>query len=144
LSHTYSANLVHCVFSTKNREGLIPECKREKLWAYLAGIAHNEHIGMLAAGGTDNHIHLLMALPPSQALAEAVQSLKGNSSKWMGRDFSWQEGYGAFSVSPSQKKRVQGYIHTQAEHHRKHSFEDEFRELLEKCGIAYDPAYVFG
>jgi putative transposase len=144
MSHTFSANLVHCIFSTKNRDGLIPEHRRETLWAYLAGIARNGRAEMLAVGGTDNHVHLLMALPPNLALAEAIQKLKGISSKWMGPGFAWQQGYGAFSVSPSQKARVESYIRTQAEHHRKHSFEDEFRALLEKCGIAYDVTYVFG
>ena len=101
----------------------------------------------LAIGGTENHVHMLLHLPPKIALAKAVILLKANSSKWMGEQgikFSWQEGYGAFSVSVSNLDRVIRYIQDQETHHRKTSFEDEYRALLRKHGVEFDPKYVFG
>jgi len=89
----------------------------------------------------------LFHLSPILALAKAVQLLKSNSSKWIGEqgiDFAWQEGYGAFSVSSSNLYAVAKYIHSQEAHHRKFSFEDEFRALLKKHGVEYDPKYALG
>src|SRR5579859_3963044 len=105
MSHTYSTNLIHCVFSTEGRIDSIPNNLRECLYAYVFGTAKNLGIGVLATGGTANHIHILMAVPAKCALSDAVRDLKANSSRWMsgnGARFSWQEGFGAFSVSPSQ------------------------------------------
>ena len=101
----------------------------------------------LAVGGTENHVHVLLHLPPKLVLAKGVALLKANSSKWMGeqgKDLSWQEGYGAFSVSSSNLDQVTRYIQNQEAHHRKTSFEDEFRALLRRHGVEYDPKYVFG
>jgi REP element-mobilizing transposase RayT len=101
----------------------------------------------LAVGGTQDHVHLLFHLPPSLALAKAVLLLKSNSSKWMGelgREFSWQEGYGAFSVSSSNLNAVMRYIQNQEAHHRKISFEEEFRAILKRHGVEYEPKYMFG
>jgi REP element-mobilizing transposase RayT len=144
MAHTYASNFIHCVFSTKERCPLIPPARTTELYAYLGGIARGEGLSLMAAGGTANHVHLLFALPASCALAHAVQKLKGSSSRWMGDGFSWQEGYGAFSVSPSQVSVVKGYIQNQEEHHRKRDFEQEFVALLRNCGIEYDERYVFG
>jgi putative transposase len=144
MSHTYANNSIHCVFSTKDRLPLIRAARTEELYAYLGGIASGEGFSLVAAGGTANHIHLLFVLPADTTLAHAVQKLKGSSSRWMGREFSWQEGYGAFSVSSSQIEVVKGYIQNQAEHHRKRSFEEEFVVLLRNCGIEYDERFVFG
>jgi REP element-mobilizing transposase RayT len=146
MAHTYNANFVHCIFGTKDRKGTIPKELQEKLWAYLLGIANNLHIKTLAVGGTANHVHLLLGLPPTMTVAEAVQKLKANSSRWLGDQglsFQWQEGYGAFSVSPSLLDTVQAYIRNQEEHHRKRSFEEEFRALLDKSGVAYDAEQLF-
>jgi len=144
MAHTYSQNLVHCVFSTKERKPLIRPERQEQLWAYLFGIAKNEGLNLIATGGTANHVHILLALPPVVTLAQAVQKIKGNSSRWMGARFSWQEGYGAFSVSASQLSTVNAYIKNQAEHHKKRTFEEEFIALLKKYGLEYDPQFVFG
>jgi REP element-mobilizing transposase RayT len=144
MAHTYTSNFVHCVFSTKDRRPLIPATRATELYAYLGGIARGEGFSIIAAGGTANHVHLLFALPASTSLAQAVQKLKGSSSRWMGQGFSWQEGYGAFSVSPSQVPVVKRYIQTQEEHHRKRNFEEEFVALLRNCGIEYDERFVFG
>jgi putative transposase len=141
VSQTYAANFIHCVFSTKGRKDLIAPELRSKLWAYIFGIGKNLSIELLAVGGTANHVHVLIGLPPTLRLAEAIQKLKANSSRWMGEQnisFEWQKGYGAFSVSPSLLKTVKAYIRNQEQHHRKRSFEEEFRALLQKSGIAYD------
>lgn len=146
MSHTHAANFVHCVFSTKNRCDLIPDEWQERLYAYSIGIADNLGFKILAAGGTSNHLHLLIALPTSLTLAEVVQKLKSNSSRWLaenGIKFEWQKGYGAFSVSPSLLTMVQAYIRNQTEHHRNRSFEEEFRALLDKSGIVYDAERLF-
>jgi REP element-mobilizing transposase RayT len=144
MAHTYASNFIHCVFSTKDRLPLIPASRTAELYAYLGGIARGEGFSLIAAGGTAIHIHLLFVLPASCSLAQAVQKLKGGSSRWMGHGFSWQEGYGAFSVSPSQISVVKRYIQSQEEHHRKRNFEEEFLVLLSNCGIQYDERFVFG
>jgi putative transposase len=147
MSHSYPNVLVHCVFSTKLRRDSIPADLQEKLQMYFAGIGRNHDIPVLAAGGTANHVHLLIALPAATPLAKAVQLLKANSSRWLGEhgfEFAWQEGYGAFSVSASNAVAVKHYIQHQPEHHAKYCFEDEFVLLLRKSGVAYDPDFVFG
>jgi REP element-mobilizing transposase RayT len=146
MSHTHAANFVHCVFSTKERRDLIPSELREPLYAYLIGIANKLGLKILAAGGTMNHVHLLIGLPPALTLSEAMQKLKANSSRWLGENgvpFEWQKGYGAFSVSPSLLPTVQRYIRNQPEHHRKRSFEEELLALLKKSGVAYDAERLF-
>jgi len=144
MAHTYASNFIHCIFSTKERRPLIAADRMPDLFAYLGGIARSEGFSLIAAGGMADHIHLLFVLPATKSLATAVQKLKGSSSRWMGPGFAWQEGYGAFSVSPSQVPVVKKYIRNQEQHHRKRSFEDEFIALLRSCGIEYDPQYVFG
>jgi putative transposase len=147
LSHTYSQNHIHVVFSTKERQKLIPPRMQLKLWAYMAGIARNHNFLVLANGGIEDHVHLLIQLPATLALANAVSLLKSNSSSWMnehGAKFAWQEGYGAFSVSASSLGTVERYIQNQAVHHKKITFEQEFIALLKKHRIEFDPKYVFG
>jgi REP element-mobilizing transposase RayT len=142
--HTLAANLVHCVFGAKYRANLIPD--PERAWQYISGIARTKKIPLIAIGGTHNHIHLLLALPPAMPLARALQDLKGNSSRWLGeisRGFGWQQGYGAFSVSESRRHAVIDYIAAQKQHHRKWSFEQEFLTLLRNSGIEFDPRYEF-
>jgi putative transposase len=97
MAHTYASNFVHCIFSTKERKPLIAAGRKTDLYAYIGGIARSEGFSLVAAGGTANHVHLLFLLQPTQSLATTVQKLKGSSSHWMGKGFSWQEGYGAFS-----------------------------------------------
>ena len=147
MAHSFSRIHLHLVFSTKDRRNAIAKEWQPRLWAYLGGICRNHEIIPLAIGGTENHVHLLIQLPPTIAPAKAVALLKANSSKWMGEQghaFSWQEGYGAFSVSSSNLDRVIRYIQDQDAHHRKTNFEDEFRALLRKHGVEYDPNWVFG
>ena len=147
MSHTFSQNLVHVVFNTKERHKTIAKGMQPRLWAYSAGICQHLEILVHAIGGTEDHIHLLLQVPPKLSLANAVMKVKANSSGWMneiGHKFEWQEGYGAFSVSASNLGRVKAYINNQERHHRKMSFEEEFVALLKKHKVAYDPRYVFG
>jgi REP element-mobilizing transposase RayT len=144
MAHTYANNFIHCVFSTKGRKPTIPAERTTGLYAYLGGIARSEGFTLVAAGGTSNHVHLLLCLPADITLAKTVQKLKGSSSRWLGKGFAWQQGYGAFSVSPSQLRAVQRYIASQEQHHRELTFEQEFAGILRKCGIEYDPRFLFG
>jgi len=144
MSHTYVQNLVHVVFSTKERQKLIPKESQPRLWGYLAGICKRERIFVHEIGGMDDHAHILLQLPPTLSLSDAVLEIKTSSSRWMGRRFAWQRGFGAFSVSASNLETVVRYIRTQESHHRKMTFEEEFIALLRKHGVAFDPKYVFG
>ena len=138
MPHSYVSCVFHIVFTTKQRTQLIPPDHQSRLWNYLAGIAHNHGMQMLAAGGTANHVHLLIVLPAEMALADAVRTLKANSSRWMRETsplFAWQQGYGAFSVSPSQLDRVKRYIANQPSHHRAHTFEQEFLAMLQAANV---------
>jgi REP element-mobilizing transposase RayT len=133
------------VFSTQGRLDLIPDVS--EMCRYLTGIARAKNITLLAAGGTANHVHLLIALPPTQTMSKVMQELKGNSSRWMnnrGMKFAWQEGFGAVGVSQSKKDVVARYIARQEEHHRKWTFEEEYMTLLRKSGVSIDMARAFG
>src|SRR5689334_22870565 len=104
MSHTYYVCYFHCIFSTKGRRNSIPDEIRPKLWAYIEGTAKNLGVVPVAIGGTSNHAHLLLGLRPNSTIAEAVQKLKANSSRWLGEHglaFEWQKGYAVVSVSPS-------------------------------------------
>ena len=139
MAHSYSSILFHIVFATKERRALIHE--PAKLWAYVAGTARKLGYEALAVGGTENHLHLLLRLPAHIAVAEAAQKLKANSSRWLkenGSWLGWQQGYGAFSVSPSNVDAVRRYVQNQPEHHRRRSFEEELLALLMRSGIAFE------
>lgn len=138
MSHSLCRSLFHIVFSTKERRNLIPRASLDTTWAYIAGIARNHQMRVLAVGGAQNHVHLLLDLQPDMTLSDAVRTVKCNSSRWMResvRLFSWQEGYSAFSVSPSQAGRVVRYNPHQAEHHARYWFDDELRAMLKAAGI---------
>jgi REP element-mobilizing transposase RayT len=148
MSHTYISQLVHVVFSTKERCGSIAPEMQSRLWSFLGGIARKNGFKTIAVGGTSNHIHILLSLPSTITLAKAVQLLKGGSSKWLNEAikprFEWQQGYGAFSISVSQQTQTIVYINSQAEHHSKRNFDEEFIAFLKKHNIDYDPQYVLG
>jgi len=113
----------------------------------MAEIAKKQGFEAAVIGGVRDHVHALLFLPPIMPLAKAVQYLKGSSSKWLHEDgvnFSWQEGYGAFSVSASQTESVVRYIKNQAAHYAKKSFAEEFLDFFRKYNVPYDPKYVFG
>ena len=149
MSHAYVSNLMHCIFSTKDRVPVIDPDLEARLWPYVGGIARENRMKALAIGGTTDHLHSLLSLPSTLSIAKAVQLIKGGSSKWVHdsfpeyQNFGWQEGYGAFSVSVSQMERTISYINGQKDHHRKRTFQEEFIDFLDKHGIEYDRRYVF-
>jgi REP element-mobilizing transposase RayT len=122
---------------------------QERLWPDIGGIAKQNHMKALAIGGIEDHIHVLLSLPSSVSVSQALQLIKGGSSKWVHdtfpaqRHFSWQEGNGAFSIGITQVDDTVSYIERQAEHHRKRSYQDEFLAFLEKHHIEYDPRYLW-
>src|SRR5207245_1723257 len=132
------------------RRKLIRPELQARLFAYLGGIAKTNGMTCLATGGTEDHVHLLLALPSKLPIAKAVQLIKGGASKWVHETcpdlsgFSWQEGYGAFTIGISQVERTRTYIQRQAEHHRVQTFEEEFIQFLTTHGIEYDPRHVWG
>ena len=137
MGHAYARNYVHLIFGTKGQRPWIHQ--PDRLHAYIIGIAKEYAIEVRAIGGTEDHVHLLLTMPPRLSVAHAVRVIKANSSKWLnetGHLFAWQVGYGAFSVSASNVEAVCGYIGRQAEHHRRRSFEEEFREFLRRHGIS--------
>jgi putative transposase len=144
MSHTYVQNLIHVVFSTKERRKLIAKETQARLWRYMAGICKREKILAHEIGGMEDHAHMLIQLPSTLSLSDAILEIKTSSSRWMGKNFSWQRGFGAFSVSASNVNRVVQYIRTQEAHHRRMSFDDEFIALLKKHGMEFDARYVFG
>jgi putative transposase len=149
MPHSYVSNLVHYIFSTKERYPFIDTELESRLWSYMGGIARENRMKALAVGGTNDHAHALISLPATMSVAKAIQLIKGGSSKWVHdqlpkyRKFAWQDGYGAFSVNASQMKSVISYIDNQKEHHRKKTFEEEFLEFLDEYGVDCDRRYVF-
>ena len=141
MSHSYISCLVHIVFSTAGRRPLLKEEIRDRLHAYIGGIARDNGMAAIAVGGVADHVHVLLSLPRTVSLAKAVQLLKGGSSKWINdsfpelKGFAWQEGYAAFSVGISQREKTVSYIQGQVEHHRRISFADEFAKFLAAHGI---------
>lgn len=141
--------LVHLVFSTKDRKPWLNEDIRDELHAYIGGIVSHQNGALLKAGSVADHIHLLIVHPRTCAPSELVQNIKTGSSKWMKTqgaryvEFHWQSGFGIFSISPSHRPALEQYIANQAEHHRRTTFQDEYRLLLEKYGIQFDERYVW-
>ncbi len=141
--------LVHVVFSTKNREPFLAVGCQCELHAYLAATLGKIGCPSLRVGGVEDHVHLLLGLSRTHAIADVVEALKTSSSKWIktkGSEFAgfhWQSGYGAFSVSQSHADRVVAYICNQARHHQATTFQQEYRRLLERYHIAYDERYVW-
>jgi putative transposase len=130
------------VFSTKNREPWIDPTWRDELHAYIGGIVGNRKGDLLAAGGVPDHIHLLVRLAPDRAVSDVVRDIKSNSSAWLHErkvmPFAWQDGYGAFTLSPSAVPGVTAYINNQAAHHANQEFRDEFLMMLTESGTPYD------
>jgi putative transposase len=141
---------VHIVFSTKNRAHLITPSIEDKLHGYLAGICHELECHAIQIGGYRDHIHVLCALSKKIVPINLVEELKSHSSKWIKtqddapREFYWQNGYGAFSVSPTELDRAQQYIKNQHEHHKVVSFQDEYRAFLNEYKVSFDERYVWG
>lgn len=141
--------LVHVVFSTKNREPFLRDEERDSLHAFIGGVVRQMNGTLLDAASVSDHIHLLISHPRTAAPADLVQDIKAASSKWLKTQapryapFHWQSGYGAFSVSPSHRKKLGAYFAAQKTHHQDESFQDEYRRLLHKYEIEYDERYVW-
>jgi REP element-mobilizing transposase RayT len=137
------------VFGTEERAPLIAPEIRGELFAYMGGIVREMGAVLLAMNSMTDHVHILVSMPASLAVADMVRAVKANSSRWIHErwpergKFAWQQGYGAFSVSESVTAQVERYIREQEQHHRALSFEDEFRVLLKKHNIAFDERYLW-
>ncbi|CAN5468446.1 IS200/IS605 family transposase [soil metagenome] len=149
MSQSFTNLIYHIVFSTKNRQPLITVETEPRLYEYIGGIIRNKGGIALEIGGMSDHLHVLAKLRPDDSLSNVLRDLKANSSGWMHKifpdmkDFSWQNGYGAFTVSASQIEKVREYIANQKKHHRKiGSFRDEFIKLLQANKIEFDEKYL--
>jgi len=140
---------VHLIFSTKHRKPLLSDGIRDSLHAYMATILRNDRCPAVLIGSVDDHVHILFDLARTVAVSQVVEEVKTSSSKWIKTQgaefaaFAWQAGYGAFSVSESSVQAVRDYVANQREHHRVRSFQEEYRALLDKHGVAYDERYVW-
>jgi len=141
--------LIHIVFSTKDRALLLNREIRPALHAYLATVTRNVGCECYRAGGVTDHVHLAIRLSRTLTIADLVEKLKTSSSKWLKTQsptlahFAWQNGYGAFSVGPSDLEALRKYIDSQEEHHRTHTFQEEYRAFLKRYGVEYDERYIW-
>ena len=147
MAQSLSKVYIHCVFSTKNGEHLITDAIRKDLHAYIIGTLSNIGSFVNEIYANSDHIHVLCTLPRTVTIAELISKIKTSSSKWIKKqgivNFSWQGGYGTFSVSSSKVVAVERYIQNQLQHHRKVSFQDELRKFFNKYNINFDERYVW-
>ena len=148
MSQTLTNLLYHIIFSTKDRKNLISDELRKELYPYIGGIIKHEKENLIMIGGTNDHVHLLAKLHPANTVSNMLQQIKGGSSKWIheksqNRLFSWQRGYGAFTVSESKIESVRQYIENQYKHHKKLTFKEEYKKLLIKHNIVFDEKYLW-
>ncbi|MGC8864935.1 MAG: IS200/IS605 family transposase [Bacteroidales bacterium] len=149
MANTYSQINIHCVFAVKGRENLLSDYFRDELFKYIYGILKNDNVFPLAVGGWTDHVHVFFELKPDLKISDLMRMVKASSSKWINeqgflkRNFRWQEGYGAFSYSRSQRDNVIKYIMNQEKHHRKKTFRDEYLNLLRRFEIEYKDEFVF-
>ncbi|MFP4053778.1 MAG: IS200/IS605 family transposase [Phycisphaerae bacterium] len=144
----YTNLTYHIVYSTKERIGWLSPALLDRMVKYTGGVVRKAGGRLLVGGGAEDHVHWLATLPASRAVADCVRDMKSNSSRWVHNEwpglkgFTWQEAYAAFSVSCSERPRVERYIAGQAQHHRKMDFIEELRALLDRHGVEYDPEYL--
>jgi REP element-mobilizing transposase RayT len=148
MAHTFTSIHLHLIFSTKNRRPLLTPHIKPRLFDYMGGIIRNKDGASLLINGPDDHVHILARIPTTISISDFLRDLKGDSSLWVHdelaqRDFAWQTGYAAFSVSKSSLEDVRTYIANQEEHHRHVSFQDEYLAFLKRHEIDYDPRFVF-
>jgi len=149
MASTLTSILMHYVFSTKDRQPRIAAQIEPELYAYIGGICKGNSSKLSAAGGTSDHIHLLVSVGKTIATSDLLQHVKGDSSKWIktkGAEFGgfkWQEGYGGFSIGQSQGAALERYFNRQKEHHRRVTFQEEFLALLRKYKVEYDERYIW-
>jgi REP element-mobilizing transposase RayT len=149
MPNTYSQIYIQIVFTVKGRRNFIKEPFREEVQKYMSGIVSNKNQKMYAIYCMPDHTHILVSIKPNIAISDLVRDIKSNSTsfikekKILGEDFSWQEGFGAFSYSKSQSQQVVNYILNQPLHHQKRNFKEEYVEFLRNYDIAYDEKYLF-
>jgi REP element-mobilizing transposase RayT len=149
MANTYSQINIHCVFAVKGRENMITDRFRDNLHKYMSGILKNDNVFLLSIGGWRDHVHVFFELPPSLRVSDLMRDLKAVSSKWINDNrfvkgkFQWQEGYGAFSYSRSQRNEVIQYILNQEKHHQLKTFKEEYLDMLMKFEIEFKDEYVF-
>jgi len=149
MPNTYTQLYYHAVFSTKYRKPSITPHLEERLYPYLNGIARGIGCTLIIGNGIEDHVHLLLRAPARLSVSSILKSLKGDSSRWVHetfaslKNFEWQVGYGAFSVSTSGVGNVKRYISNQKPHHGRKTFKQEFVGLLEKHGVEYDERYLW-
>jgi REP element-mobilizing transposase RayT len=149
MANTFSQIYIQTVFAVSGRMSLITPTFKEDLYKYIAGIVRNQDQKLISINGMRDHLHILIGLKPSIALADLVRDIKAESStyvnknKWVHGKFSWQEGYGAFSYGHSQLDTIIRYIQNQEKHHSRRSFKNEYLGLLRKFDIAFEDKYVF-
>lgn len=149
MSQSLAKNLIHLIYSTKNRTPCLTPEIRKSLYAYKAGILKEWKSPALAIGGVADHVHVLFSLSKNYALTKVVEEVKKGSSKWLKtqgtafRAFYWQAGYGAFSVSHSNVEQVRQYIERQEQHHRRRPFQDEFREFAIRHEVTFDERHLW-
>ena len=142
-------NYLHIIYSTKHRQPLIHKSIATQLHSYLAGICNSLECNPVKIGGYTDHVHILCVLSKKIPLSKLLEEMKSYSSRWMKtkgnslKNFYWQNGYGAFSVNPSDIKSVIDYIDRQDEHHRKKSFQEEYRQFLRDYEVEFDERYVW-
>ncbi len=150
MASTLTQLLYHGIWSTKDRATLITPSIEESVWKILASVATHNEIHIIRAGGIEDHVHVLMRIPKTMSVADAMRRIKGGSAKYINEErlcptrFAWQDGYGAFSVSASAVPEVTAYIAGQRDHHKKRGFQDEFLDFLDKHGVEYHERYVWG
>ena len=148
MPNTYSQLYIQIIFAVQGRKSLIKESIREELQKYISGIVSNHKQKLLAIYCMPDHTHIFLSMKPNMAISDLVRTIKSNSSSFLKdrnlvNDFSWQEGFGAFSYAKSQAKNVIDYVLNQAEHHKKRTFKEEYVEFLNKFEIDYDEKYLF-
>jgi REP element-mobilizing transposase RayT len=149
MSQSHAFLLVHIIFSTKDRAPILSAEIRAALHPYLAAVVRNAGCECYRVGGVSDHVHLAVRLSRTLTTADLVKDLKTSSSQWLKTqtgalsNFSWQRGYGAFSVGPTDLEALRHYIDTQEEHHRKRTFQEEYRAFLVKYGVDFDERYMW-
>jgi len=149
MANTYTQLFVHSTFSVRNRLKLILPRFKDELYKYITGIIRNKKHKLYAIGGIEDHIHVLVSMRPDVSVSDMIKDIKMNSTNWINgkrflkTKFGWQEGFGAFTYAKSQVDVVCKYILNQERHHKKITFEEEYRKLLEKFGVVYGEKYLF-
>jgi len=149
MAGTYTSLYYHLVFSTKDRQNLLTPEVVPRIYDYIGGIIREIHGIPIILGGYTEHTHVLCALASTMAISDALRTIKAGSSKWIHqtnpsmKNFAWQEGYGAFSISVTGLDRVKAYILDQNEHHQRQTFQEEFLEFLHRHNIPYDERYIW-